>query len=226
MTAPPSHPLLSRSNDDGRVLWLALAAAVALHLSVLLFVALPELPSPIPPKATTTPTKITIMDIPPPEPERLRPPDPPRNERMMPVPDPDPERPEPIREAAREEIEYTPLVDLPDVIGTPPTPPPATPFDLTHTEIVPPELIMDSKIEPRFPELARITRVPGRVVLRAVIDEDGVVDEIEIVDCNQPSLGFEEAAIEAVEQWRYRPATLRGRPVAVYFVVLVEFKLH
>lgn len=226
MTAPPSHPLLARSNDDGRVLWLALAAAVALHLSVLLFVALPELPSPIAPEPARTPTDLTKWKIPPPEPERPRPPDQRRPERMLPVPDPDPERPEPIREVAREEIEYTPPVDLPLEIGTPPPPPPATPFDLTHAEIVPPELIMDSKVEPDFPELARVVRQSGRVVLRAVIDEDGAVDEIEVVECNQPSFGFEEAAIEAVQQWRYRPATLRDRPVAVYFVVLVEFKLH
>ena len=226
MTAPPSHPLLARSGDDGRVLWLALAVAVALHLSVLLFVALPDLPSPIAPKAPTTPTVITTIKIPPPEPERPRPPDRPPNERLLPVPDPDPERPEPIREAARDEIDFNPQVDLPHVIGTPVAPPPATPFDLTHAEIVPPELIMDSKVEPHFPELARVVRQSGRVVLRAVIDEDGAVDEIEVVECNQPSFGFEESAIEAVQQWQYRPATLRGRPVAVYFVVLVEFKLH
>jgi protein TonB len=84
---------------------------------------------------------------------------------------------------------------------------------------------MDSKVEPPFPELARVARVPGRVALRAVIDENGAVDEIEVIDCNRPGYGFDDAAIEAVGQWRYRPATLRGRPVAVYFVVLVEFKL-
>jgi protein TonB len=208
------------------VLWLALAAAVALHLSVLLLVALPELPPPVAPKAPTTPTKITALEIPPPRPERPRPPDRPPNERMLPVPDPDPERPEPIREAARDEIVYEPPPDLPYEIGTPEAPPPARPFDLTHAEIVPPELILDSKVDPHFPELARVARFSGRVVLQAVIDENGAVDEIEVIDCNRPGFGFDDAAIEAVQQWRYEPATLRGRPVAVYFIVLVEFKLH
>lgn len=226
MTAPPTHPLLARSDDDGRVLWLALAVAVALHLSVLLFVVLPDLPSPIDPEASSTPLVITSCPIPPPEPERPRPPDHRRSERILPVPDPDPERPEPIREAARDEIDFTPPVDLPHVIGTPEAPPPAIPFDLTHAEIVPPELMLNSKVEPDFPELARVVRQSGKVVLRAVIDEDGAVDEIEVIECNQPRFGFEESAIKAVQQWRFRPATLRGRPVAVYFVVLVEFELH
>jgi protein TonB len=208
------------------VLWLALAVAVALHLSVLLFVALPDLPSPVPPEAPTTPAVLTVLKIPPPQPELRRPPDQPLPERMLPVPDPDPDQPEPIREAVSEEIVFTSPADLPYEIGTPVAPPPSTPFDLTHAAIVRPELIPDSKIEPHFPELARITRVPGSVELRAVIDEDGTVKEIEVVACDQPSFGFEEAAIEAVRQWRYRPATLRGRPVAVYLVVLVEFKLH
>ena len=226
MTAPPSHPLLARSDDDRRVLWLALGVAVTLHLSVLLFVALPELPPPVAPDPPSTPPNITTRLIPPPEPERPRPPDHRRPERMLPVPDPDPDRPEPIREAARDEIEFRPPEDLPYVIGSPVTPPPATPFEWTHAEIVPPELVQDSKIEPIFPELARVARLSGRVILRAVIDEEGSVGEIEVVDSNRPGFGFDDAAVEAVQQWKYKPATMRGRPVAVYFVVLVEFKLH
>jgi protein TonB len=226
LTAQPSHPLLTRSDDDRRVLWLALGVAVTLHLSVLLFVALPDLPSPVAPEPPSTPPNLTEWVIPPPEPERRRPPDDHRPERLLPAPDPDPERPEPIREAVHEEIEFDPPEDLPYEVGTPVAPPPATPFDLTHAEIVPPELILDSRVEPDFPELARVARHSGRVILRAVIDKEGSVVEIEMVDCTRPGFGFEEAATEAVRQWRYRPATLRGRPVPVYLVVLIEFKLH
>lgn len=225
MTAQPSHPLLARSDDDRNVLWLALGVAVALHLSVLLFVALPDLPSPVAPAGSPKPTNLTKLEIPPPQPERPRPPDQRRPERMLPVPDPDPDSPEPIREAVREEIEFEPPEEVSIMVGTPVPPPPATPFDLTHAEIVPPELIMDSKVEPFFPELARVARLSGRVMLRAVIDEEGSVVEIEVIGPSQPDFGFEAAAIDAVQQWRYSPATLRGRPVAVYMVVVVEFKL-
>jgi outer membrane biosynthesis protein TonB len=51
------------------------------------------------------------------------------------------------------------------------------------------------------------------------------VGEIEVLRCLQPALGFEEAAIHAVAKWRYHPATHNGKPVSVYFTILVEFSL-
>ena len=39
------------------------------------------------------------------------------------------------------------------------------------------------------------------------------------------NLGFEEAAIEAVQQWRYKPGKQNGEPVDVYFAIIVEFIL-
>ena len=47
-----------------------------------------------------------------------------------------------------------------------------------------------------------------------------------LVESLAPDYGFEEAAVEAIRQWRYRPATRNGQPVSVYFTVLVEFKLQ
>jgi len=46
-----------------------------------------------------------------------------------------------------------------------------------------------------------------------------------VLHCISPEVGFEEAAIEAIEQWRYEPALLNGRPVDVYLTVVVEFTL-
>lgn len=226
MTAPSSHPLLARPDDDGRVLWLALGIAVTLHVSVVLFVALPELTPPVVPERRTAPT-ITQTDIPPPPPrERPVQQDHKPPERMLPVPDPDPERPEPIRERVHEEIDLAPPIDLPYVVGDPQPPPPITPFELSTAEIIPPELVPASKIEPHFPELARVARFSGRVTLRAIIDANGSVVEIEVLGCDRPGFGFEDAAIDAVVQWRYRPAMLRGRPVPVYLVVQVSFTLR
>ena len=226
MTAPSSHPLLARPDDDGRLLWLALGIAVTLHVSVVLFVALPELEPPDVPRRPTAPT-ITQTNLPlPPPPERPAQQDHRPPERMLPVPDQDPERPEPIRERDHEEIDLAPPTEPTYVIDDPDPAPPIRPFELTTAEIVPPELVLESKVEPHFPELARVARFSGRVILRAVIDENGSVGEIEVVDCNRPGFGFDDAAIEAVQQWEYRPATLRGRAVPVYLVVLVEFKLH
>ena len=47
-----------------------------------------------------------------------------------------------------------------------------------------------------------------------------------VLRCSRPNMGFEQAAIDAVQNWMYKPALQNGRPVEVYFTVFVEFKLH
>ena len=89
-----------------------------------------------------------------------------------------------------------------------------------------PSLIPESKVAPIYPELARRVRLSGRVIVQAVILEDGTVGEIEVLLCDHPGVGFEDAAIEAISQWRYEPARLFWEPVDVYFTVIVEFELQ
>jgi TonB family protein len=88
-----------------------------------------------------------------------------------------------------------------------------------------PRLIGSSKVAPAYPEPTRLKRIEGRVILQAVVRSNGTVDEIEILSCNRPELGFEEASIDAVSQWRYEPATYLGQAVDVYFTVRVDFEL-
>jgi protein TonB len=60
------------------------------------------------------------------------------------------------------------------------------------------------------------------VILEAVISENGNVEGVKVL----ASRGLlDQAAIDAVRQWRYRPATLNGKPVRVYFTVTVDFVL-
>jgi len=108
-----------------------------------------------------------------------------------------------------------------------PEPPPASgPLIAGTGDVTNPELIAESKIEPEYPELARVARLEGNVILQAIIKADGTVGDVEVLRTNRPSMGFEEAAIEAVRQWRYKPALQNGNPVEVYFTVFVDFKLH
>jgi protein TonB len=80
------------------------------------------------------------------------------------------------------------------------------------------------KVAPEYPNIARVSRLEGRVVVEAVIARDGTVEDAEIVHAS--SRLFEQAALEAVLQWRYAPARLNGRPVRVTFRVNVEFILE
>ncbi len=88
-------------------------------------------------------------------------------------------------------------------------------------EVKQPELI--KKVEPPYPEVARRSRLEGVVVLEAVITKTGAVEEVKILRPLHPVL--DAAALNAVKQWKYKPAVLNGRPVKVYFTVTVTFRL-
>ncbi len=76
-----------------------------------------------------------------------------------------------------------------------------------------------------YPELARVARLTGKVALQAVIDEDGELHDVEVLNCDRPNLGFEQAVLDSVAQWRFEPATFLGNPTAGYYPVTVDFNL-
>jgi TonB family protein len=81
-----------------------------------------------------------------------------------------------------------------------------------------------ARVIPRYPALARASNVGGAVVIRGVVRKDGSIDNVEIIKDLPYGLG--EAAKEAVEQWRFRPATYRSEPIDVYYTVTVNFRLR
>jgi TonB family protein len=80
--------------------------------------------------------------------------------------------------------------------------------------------------EPVYPAIARRVGTGGTVFLRALIDVEGNVGSIEIVQEPPLDLGFTEAAVSAVSCRKYEPGLFRGRPVAVFLNVVVEFELR
>lgn len=98
-------------------------------------------------------------------------------------------------------------------------------LDGSRADITPPVLIAASRTIPKYPEMARLARVQGSVMLLVVIDRDGRVGAIEVLRSPDPRYGFDLSAIEAVKSWRYLPARQGGRPVAVQASVLIEFSL-
>ncbi len=105
--------------------------------------------------------------------------------------------------------------------------PPVVPqvYDEFTAELVLPRLQGD-RAQPAYPEMGRVTRREGRVVLSAVVTADGRVASVEVVLAPEPDLGFSQAAIDAVSQWRYEPGHYRGRPVAVELTVVIDFTLN
>ncbi|HPC83801.1 MAG TPA: energy transducer TonB [Thermoanaerobaculaceae bacterium] len=80
------------------------------------------------------------------------------------------------------------------------------------------------RVDPVYPEIAVKARTQGVVILEAIIDREGQVVGARVL--RDIGMGCGNAALQAVRQWRYRPATLNGRTVAVYLTVTVRFELH
>ncbi len=80
------------------------------------------------------------------------------------------------------------------------------------------------KTPPAYPEEGRKAKHQGRVVLRTVIDEQGLVQDIEVIE-GQP-YGLSEAAMAAVRTWRFQPALYEGEPVAVIYILTINFRLE
>jgi protein TonB len=78
------------------------------------------------------------------------------------------------------------------------------------------------RVEPTYPPLARAARIQGDVVLSAVIDTNGQIQNLQLVS-GHPMLV--PAALTAVKAWRYKPYLLNGQPVEVETTITVIFTL-
>lgn len=208
---------------DGKMLWICAGIAVLIH-AVVLFIQFPEFKKTITPKAKKT---ITVKKYVPPPPEiQKREVIQKKLTRKVPIPDPTPDEPEPIREPEPEIIDDPIPPDVDVLIGVPEAPPPSGPLLAGVGDVSNPVLIQSTKTQPDYPELARTARMEGTVIMQAVIYRDGTVGEVEVLRCTRPGVGFEEAAVAAVQTWKYEPAKQNGKPVEVFFTIKVDFTIH
>jgi protein TonB len=80
-----------------------------------------------------------------------------------------------------------------------------------------------NKVLPVYPPLALAMRVGGRVELQATISRSGTIENLRVT--SGPAV-LQQAAIDAVKQWRYRPYLLNGDPVEVETTIEVNFALN
>ena len=78
------------------------------------------------------------------------------------------------------------------------------------------------RVEPEYPAIAVAAHVEGMVILEALVDSEGRVQDVKVLR----SRGFlDKAAIEAVKQWRYAPLTLNGVNTPFLLTVTLNFAL-
>jgi protein TonB len=114
---------------------------------------------------------------------------------------------------------------LAKTIETAAPPPAEEPEDHVYhvtSKITPP--VLTSRVQPDYPATERRAGREGVVVITAVIDKDGQVRDPKVIRSVSPAL--DAAALQAVLRFRYRPARLGDRDVAVYTVVRLSFTLN
>jgi len=89
-------------------------------------------------------------------------------------------------------------------------------------EVKPPEVLQQA--QPEYPEAARAAGLEARVTLRLDVDRAGNVSQAEVVE--PQGHGFDEAALRAARQLRFRPAERDQRPIPVRILFHYDFKLE
>lgn len=95
--------------------------------------------------------------------------------------------------------------------------------NLSDTGVTPP--VPDKTPPLGYPPIALRQRIEGAVELSVLVDERGVVIEVQVVTSAGGRAGLDEAAVENAKKRKYRPATKDGVPVKVWMPLRVQFKL-
>lgn len=194
--------------------------AMPMPRSVLLYVAPPPLPSP-PPSA------------PPPPPTATPPPAPLPSPNVVPlvepatITDPLPAPPTGVSAPAVPGAAVVPWQHgvpggVPTRATLPPPPPPPAPTKAFYVggDIKEPTKIRE--VQPIYPAIAIAAKVEGTVIIEATIGRDGLIEATKVLR-SIPLL--DQAALEAVRQWRFTPTRLNGVPIPVIMSVTVRFTL-
>ena len=106
--------------------------------------------------------------------------------------------------------------------GMMPPPPGSEEPKKVGDEVQRPEKIFGAP--PYYSDQARKENAEGVVLLDSVIDDDGCIQKLRVCKrANHPDLN--RAALETVRRWVFRPATLAGQPVKVYYTLTVNFQM-
>src|SRR5262249_13118104 len=81
---------------------------------------------------------------------------------------------------------------------------------------------LKNRVEPVYPQMAKIAHITGDVILQATISKTGAIENLRGVS-GHPILI--QAALDAVRQWKYKPYELNGEPVEVETTIKVQFHM-
>jgi TonB family protein len=80
-----------------------------------------------------------------------------------------------------------------------------------------------TSVEPVYTPEAKANRIAGIVILEVLIGDTGAVNDVRVL--KPLPFGLDQAAVDAVKQWKFLPGTVDGAPVPVSFNITINFKL-
>jgi 2,3-bisphosphoglycerate-dependent phosphoglycerate mutase len=83
--------------------------------------------------------------------------------------------------------------------------------------------VVIQRVDPVYPPEAKEKRITGVVITEVLVNRNGNVVDVRVL--KPLPYGLDQAAVDAVRQWKFRPGTRNGEPVDVYFALTVNFKL-
>ena len=84
---------------------------------------------------------------------------------------------------------------------------------------------LDINPRPAYPELAFLSGISGKVVMKVFVDKQGNVGKWRVFSVNPAGLGFEEAVEKVIPKWKFTPAIQQDRPVGVWVSLPFKFSI-
>lgn len=206
---------------DHAARWIAIATAVAFHI-VLVALLLSPGPARHAARAMTPIVVDLIASIDPPR-------SPPRPKPLV-----KPPRPSPTHVAPPEIVGQP--VESPAAIAAPLPPEPTISPPIAAAVVaeapppvptIPPRFNADylQNPAPQYPPLARRMREQGKVILRVLVDADGLAEQVEL-RASSGSARLDQSAQDTVKRWKFVPARQGERKVAAWVLVPITFTLE
>jgi TonB family C-terminal domain len=82
--------------------------------------------------------------------------------------------------------------------------------------------IVISQVEPVRPEVPRTANIRYEVLLKVLVGKDGLVRDVKVI---RGVDGLNEAAVDAVKKWTFKPARSNNKPVSVWIEIPIRFQL-
>jgi TonB family protein len=98
----------------------------------------------------------------------------------------------------------------------------AAPPHRMHVTTLDPAMLL-RRVEPVYPPLPKQMHREGRVELRAIIGTDGNIQSLQVV---AGDLLFVQSAVDAVQQWHYKPTYLNGQAVEIDTYITVVYVMQ